>query len=49
MSSMSVVENELVPSEHKNIVRHKLGRYPSSTPDQKEAKVLLASLENVKK
>ena len=49
MSSLSVVKNGLVSSEHDEIVRSKSGRYSSSTPDQKEAKVLLASLENMKK
>ena len=48
-SSLSVVENGLVSSEHGEIVRSKSGRYSSSTPVQKEAKVLLASLENMKK
>ena len=48
-SSLSVVENGLVSSEHDEIVRSKSGRLPTSAPDQKEAKVLLASLENMKK
>ena len=48
-SSLSVVENGLVSSEHDEIVRSKLGRFSTSAPDQKEAKVLLASLENMKK
>ena len=48
-SSLSVVENGLVSSEHDEIVRRKSGRQPTSAPDQKEAKVLLASLENMKK
>ena len=48
-SSLSVVENGLVSSEHDEIVRSKLGRYSSSAPDQNEGKVLLASLENMKK
>ena len=48
-SSLSVVENGLVWSEHDEIVRRKSGRQPTSIPDQKEAKVLLASLENMKK
>ena len=48
-SSLSVVENGLVSSEHDEIVRSKSGRYSTSAPDQKEAKVLLASLENMKK
>ena len=48
-SSLSVVENGLVSSEHDKIVRRKSGRQPTSAPDQKEAKVLLASLENMKK
>ena len=48
-SSLSVVENGLVSSEHDEIVRSKSGRYSSSTPVQKEEKVLLASLENMKK
>ena len=47
--SLSVVENRLVSSEHDEIVRSKSGRYFPSTPVQKEAKVLLASLENMKK
>ena len=47
--SLSVVENVLVSFEHNEIVRRKPGRQPTSTPDQKEAKVLLASLQNVKK
>ena len=46
-SSLSVVENGLVSSEHDEIVRSKLERYSSSAPVQKEAKVLLASLENL--
>ena len=41
-SSLSVVENGLVSSEHDEIVRSKSGRYSSSAQDQKEAKVLLA-------
>ena len=49
MSSLSVVGNGLVSSEHDEIVRRKLGRQPTSAPDQKEVKVLLASLENMKK
>ena len=48
-SSLSVVENWLVSSEYDEIVRSKSGRYCSSAPVQKEAKVLLASLENMKK
>ena len=48
-SSLSVVENGLVSSEHDKIVRSKSGRYSTSAPDQKEAKALLASLENMKK
>ena len=48
-SSLSVDENGLVSLEHDKIVRSKSGRYSSSAPDQKEAKVLLASLENLKK
>ena len=48
-SSLSVVENGLVSSEHAEIVRSKLERYTSSTPIQKEAKVLLAFFENMKK
>ena len=48
-SSLSVVENGLVSLEHDEIVRSKLGRQPTSAPDQKEVKVLLASLENMKK
>ena len=48
-SSLSVVENGLVSSEHYEIVRSKLERYSTYAPDQKEAKVLLASLENMKK
>ena len=47
--SLSVVENGLVSSEHDEIVRSKSGRYSFSTPDQKEAKVVLASLGNLKK
>ena len=47
--SLSVVENGLVSSEHDEIVRSKSGRHFSSAPVQKEAKVLLASLENMKK
>ena len=47
--SLSVVENGLVSSEHDEIVRSKSGRYSSSAPVQKEANVLLASLENIKK
>ena len=48
-SSLSVVEDGLVSSEHDEIVRSKSGRYFPSTPVQKEAKVLLASLEKMKK
>ena len=48
-SSLSDVENGLVSSEYDEIVRSKSGRYFSSAPVQKEAKVLLASLENMKK
>ena len=48
-SSFSVVENGLVSSEHDKIVRSKLGRYSTSATDQKKGKVLLASLENMKK
>ena len=48
-SSLSVVENKLVLSEHNEIVRHKSGRQLTSPPDQEEAIVLLASLENMKK
>ena len=48
-SSLSDVENGLVSSEYDKIVRSKSGRYSSSAPVQKEAKVLLASLENMKK
>ena len=48
-SSLSVVENGLVSSEHDEIVRSKSERYSSTAPVQKEAKVLLASLENMKK
>ena len=48
-SSLSVVENGLVSSEQDEIVWSKSGRYSSSAPVQKEAKVLLASLENMKK
>ena len=48
-SSLSVVENGLVSSEYDEIVRSKSGRYSTSSPDQKEAKVFLASLENMKK
>ena len=44
-SSWSVVENGLVSSEHDEIVRSESGRYSSSAPVRKEAKVLLASLE----
>ena len=47
--SLSVVEDGLVSSEYDEIVRSKMGRYSSSAPDQNEAKVLLASLENMKK
>ena len=39
-SSLSVVENRFVSSEHDKIVRRKSGRQPTSAPDQKEAKVL---------
>ena len=35
-SSLSVVENGLVSSEHDEIVRSKSGRYFSSAPDQKK-------------
>ena len=48
-SSLSVVENGLVSSEHDKICRSKSGRYSSSAPVQKEAKVVLALLENIKK
>ena len=48
-SSLSDVDNGLVSSEHDEIVRSKSGRYSSSAPVQKEEKVLLASLENMKK
>ena len=34
---------------HEKIVRRQSGRQPTSAPDQKEAKVLLALLENMKK
>ena len=49
MSALSVVENGVVSSEHDEIVRRKSARQPTSTPDQKEAKVLLDSMENMKK
>ena len=49
ISSLSVVENGLVSSSDDEIVRCKSGRQPTSAPDQKEVKVLLASLENMKK
>ena len=39
-SSLSVVENGLVSSEHDQIVRSKSGRYFSSTPDQKKLRYL---------
>ena len=48
-SSLSDVEKGLVWPEHDEIVRRKSGRQPISAPDQKEAKVLLASLENMRK
>ena len=48
-SSFSVVEDGLVLLEHDEIVRSKSGRYSSFAPVQKEAKVLLALLENMKK
>ena len=48
-SSLSVVENGLVSAEHDEIVRCQSGRQPTSALDQKEAKVLLASMENMKK
>ena len=48
-SSLSVVEDGLVLSEYDEIVRSKSGRYFTSAPDQKEAKRLLALLENMKK
>ena len=48
-SSLSLVENGMVSSEHDEIARRKSGRQPTSTPDQKEAKVLMASLKNMKK
>ena len=48
-SSLSVVENGFLSSEHDEIARRKSGRYSSSAPVQKKAKVLLASLENMKK
>ena len=48
-SSLSVVESGFMSSEHDEIVRSKSGRYSSSAQDQKEAKVLLALLENMKK
>ena len=48
-SSLSVVENGLVSLEHDEIVRSKSGRYFSSAPVQKDAKVLLASFEIIKK
>ena len=48
-SFLSVFEQGLVSSEHDKIVKRKSGRQPTSTPDQKEAKVFLASLENMKK
>ena len=48
-SSLSVVEDGLVSSEYDEIVRSKSGRYSSSAPVQKEAKMVLASLENIKK
>ena len=37
-SSLSVVENGLVSSEHNKIIRRKSGRQPTSAPDQKETK-----------
>ena len=46
-SSLSVVENGLMSSEYDEIVRSESGRYSSSAPDQMEAKVLLALLENM--
>ena len=48
-SSFSVVENRLVLLEHDEIVKCKLGRQPTSATGEKEAKVLLASLESMKK
>ena len=48
-SSLSVVENGLVSSKHNKVVRSKSGRYSSSALVQKDAKVVLASLENIKK
>ena len=49
VSSLSVVENGLVSLEDDEIIRRKLGRQLTSVPYQKEAKVLLASLKNMKK
>ena len=48
-SSLSVVENRLVSLEHDEIVRRTSRRQPISAPGQKKTKVLLASLENMKK
>ena len=47
--SLSVVENGLLSSEQDEIVWSKSGRYFSSAPVQKEGKVILASLENMKR
>ena len=46
-SSLSVVGNGLVSSDHEEIAG--LGRQSSATRDWKEAKVLFASFENMKK
>ena len=48
-SSLSVVENGLMSSEHDEIFSSKMGSNLSLAPDQKDAKVLLALLENIKK
>ena len=46
-TSLSVVGNDLVSSDHDEIAGH--GRQSSSTRDWKEAKVLFASFENMNK
>ena len=46
-SSLSVVKDGLLSSEHDEIVRRKSGREPYSTPDLRITKTLLASLDNM--
>ena len=46
-NSLSVVKDGWLSSEHDEIVRRTSGREPSSTPDWRETKTLLASLDDI--